>query len=133
MRSNYLIACIAVFCFIAISSQQAVGGYQKLTPKQVLNNPAAKGALNFGADAIIDKLIATKKIPKDKYKITEILYAARQIVAGTNYKFEVVIVSDRYKINAEYVVFRNLRGKYSLTSSDYKIKKIAKHDDDDDC
>jgi len=116
---------MAVFCLVALSSQtkDKVGGYQRLTPKQVLNSPNAKGALEFGADAIISKLIADRKIPKDHYKIIEILYAARQVVAGTNYKFEVVIASDKYKIHAEYVVFRSFKGKYSLTSSDYKIKK----------
>ena len=91
MRTNYLIVCLAVFCFISFSSQQILGGYTRLTPKQVYKSDAAKGALKFGFDKIIAKLIDECKIPKHDYEIEKILYAASQLVKGTNYKFKVLI------------------------------------------
>ena len=126
MRTSHLIACIAIFCFVALSTQNKVGEYERLTPKQVYKDDAAKAALNFGADKIIEKLIALKKIPKHDYHIEKILYAARQVVAGINYKFKVVIENKEIQIIAEYVVFRDYKGKYSLSSSDYKIEKERK-------
>ena len=125
MKQSYLLACMAIFCLVAFSSQQ-VGGYTRLTPKQVYKSDAARGALKFGADKVLAKLIYEGKIPKHHYEITKILYAASQVIAGTNYKFKVLIENDYVEIIAEYVVFRNLKGKYSLVSSDYEIKKDKK-------
>jgi len=129
MKQSYLLACMAIFCLVAFSSQQ-VGGYTRLTPKQVYKSDAARGALKFGADKVLAKLIYEGKIPKHHYEITKILYAASQVVAGTNYKFKVLIENDYVEIIAEYVVFRNLKGKYSLVSSDYEIKKDKKDEYD---
>lgn len=129
MKTSHLLACITVFCFVALSSQQ-YGGYKELTPKEVYKKDAAKGALKFGADAIIAKLIKQNKIPKGDYKIEKILYADQQVVEGINYKFKVIIADDCIEIIAEYAVFRNLKGKYSLTSSDYHIKKDKKEKKD---
>ena len=67
MKATHLIVCITVFCFIALSSQQNVGGYKKLSPKQVYKNSAARKALNVGAQKVVQKAIEENKIPKGKY------------------------------------------------------------------
>ena len=123
MKSIYLILFFAFVCF---SSQSAVGGYQKLDPERVYKDAAAKEALNFGAKALIVKAIYTNKIPNDgKYDVRKVISAAKQIVAGTNYKFEVKIENAKRtaEIYAKYIVFQNIEGEYSLISSFFQVKK----------
>ena len=89
-----------------------------MTPKQVYTNPNAKGALNYGADFIVAKIIGASDISYSTYSVSEIIKAEKKIVAGTNYKFEVEISNESETVlfKAKYVVFRNLKGNYSIKS-----------------
>ena len=134
MKSNYLFACIAVFCLVALSSQTKPkpGGYSRLTPKYLYKDDYCIGALEYGSSQIIQKAIKAGEIHqyhKDyKFKVTEIIYAARQRVSGYNYKYEVKMVDEKryYEIHATFVVFRNLKGTHYLSESSHKMKRNYK-------
>ena len=139
MKSNYLFACIAVFCLVALSSQTKPkpGGYTRLTPKYVYKDDYCRGALEYGSSQIIQKAIKAGEIyqyHKDyKFKVTEIIYAARQKVSGYNYKYEVKIVDEKkyYEIHSTFIVFRNLKGIHYLSESSHKVKRNYKDDKKD--
>jgi len=123
MKSSYVLACVALFCFVALSSQQTTTGYISLSSQQVYLDIPTRGALEYGFLKIIHNLTKAEKIPKDKYQIFKIITAARQIVDGTDYKFKIEIENEKgtRKITSSYTVHRTLKGMYSLRSSDNKI------------
>ena len=95
----------------AQTAEQIVGGYNKadIADREVV------AAANFAVKAEAKKQTAS-------FKLVAVNNAARQVVAGMNYQVCLSVErSDRRKKAvvpqvAQVVVYRNLKGKYSLTS-----------------
>jgi len=117
MKSSFLLAFLALFCFFNFSSQQLAGGFTPMTVDEVEENPNAEEALQFGANYVIAKLISKSVIPSgDAYSVSKIISAAQQVVAGVNYQFEAGISNEEGSMNfsAVYVVFRDLKGNQEV-------------------
>ncbi len=124
MRSSIFLLCLALFgCLFSLSLGQTAGGYKRLSAAQVRADKNALGALNYGAKIIAADAIKNHRVPDFKYKATEIYEAKVQVVAGRNYVFNADIsnYSGSTVINADYKVYQNLNGKYSLVSQTYQV------------
>jgi len=128
MKSSLFLICIALFgCIFSLSfaakATGVAGGYTRLTSAQVRADKSALGALNYGAKIIAADAIKNHRVPYFKYQATDIYEAKVQVVAGRNYVFNADISNARGStiINADYQVFQNLNGKYSLVSQTYQV------------
>ena len=125
MRSSIFLICLALFgCLFTLSLGAPIaGGFKRLTSAQVRADKNALGALNYGAKIIASDAIKNHRVPDFKYKATDIYVAKVQVVAGRNYVFNADIsnASGSTIINADYEVYQNLNGKYSLVSQTYQV------------
>jgi len=128
MKSSVFLLCLALFgCIFSLSfaakANSVPGGYTKLTAAQVRLDKNALGALNFGAKIIAADAIKNHRVPNFKFHVSDIYDAKVQVVAGRNYVFNADL--SNYKgstiMNADYQVFQNLNGKYSLVSQTYQV------------
>ena len=121
-----LAAVILVFAFVSdgFSQRVVLGGYKKIAK----SDTGAAAAADFAVEA------QAKKKKNATIELVEIEKAESQVVAGTNYRLCLKVTTSGEKgeadvtITVQVVVFKNLKGAYSLTS--WKEDDCA--DDDDD-
>ncbi len=123
LRSKLLLSTLAVILTAAFSAQaQKVGGYKEISKTAA----AARSAAIFAVGAEAQKNNAT-------IELNSVLQAESQVVAGMNYRLCLKVTTSGAKdeadviITVRVVVYRDLKGKYSLTS----WKEEACGDDDD--
>lgn len=97
-----------LFGFAGKTPAQIAGGYNATDAKSADVNLAARFAVTK----------ESKKFGK-KLKFVSVSQAARQVVAGTNYKVCLKVRDGRKTRTATAVVYQNLKQKYSLTSWDW--------------
>ncbi len=112
MRKLNLLLPLFVFCFIAIGAQtakaQIAGGYGSVDTK----DPQVRAAARYAV------AVENKKIRSGVVFIL-LVKAEQQVVAGMNYKMCLKVRNGKRIRYATAVVYRDLKGKRSLTSWDW--------------
>lgn len=104
--------CVVFGCAVSVFGQIKAGGYKTAS----ISDAGVKAAADFA--------IATKAAEFDQdLTLDSILKAETQVVAGTNYRLCLQITApsdtegdDDITINIKTVIYRNLKGKYKMTS-----------------
>lgn len=106
-------AAFFVFGSVQANAQTTpvVGGYQKADKA----NTDVKAAVDFAV-----------KEQGEAFRLVKIAKAEQQVVAGTNYRVKLKVAEkagdkeSKYTVNA--VIYRDLQGKYSVTSWEKAVK-----------
>jgi len=116
-------------------NQTTSDGYTILSADQLAQDSIAQAALQYGANALIQKGISQNKIPaaNPNYTITNILFAAaKKQVIGTSYKFTVNMTNADYvHVDTNLTVFYRYSTKayslngYSFRSYNYSSKALS--------
>jgi hypothetical protein len=105
------IALAAILVLMFTASAQKVGGYKTIAK----TDAGARAAAEFAVDAQAERKNLT-------IELVSIEKAESQVVAGTNYRLCLKITTSGAEdeadvtITVRVIVFRNLKGVYSLTS-----------------
>jgi len=101
----------AMFILISTASAQKVGGYKQSSK----TDAGARAAAEFAVDAQAERKNLT-------IELVAVEKAETQVVAGTNFRLCLKITTSGAEdeadvtITVKVVVYRNLKGEYSLTS-----------------
>ena len=106
-----ILSCVTVLIMTLSSSAQKVGGYKTISRSDAGATAAAEYAVDAQAEkkGLTIELVAVEK-------------AESQVVAGTNFRLCLKIITSGaddeadVTITVKVIVFRNLKGEYSLTS-----------------
>ncbi|MEP6945600.1 MAG: cystatin domain-containing protein [Acidobacteriota bacterium] len=106
-RISLIISALAVtLTFVIAGSAQMVGGYKQIAKTDADAHAAAVFAV--GAEGQKDGL---------SIELMSVQQAERQVVAGTNYRLCLsVTAGSEASMTVRTVVYRDLKGKYKLTS-----------------
>lgn len=110
MKNHRLIGIVAVFLFIISfsgksSAQEITGGYGTADK----NSSEVRSAARF---AVAKKDKQTRRV----IKFSSVTEAQAQVVSGLNYKICLKVRDGKKSRRATAIVYKNLRGRYSLTS-----------------
>ena len=117
MKFYLLILSLALY---QIVSAQTPGGWSLVPEDEVDSSPAIQHALTFGVSHVIEEGVHKGDLPNADYDITEIFLVLRQVVNGLNYRFEVLIESEKGDIfRVKCDVYSPPAGELSLTQYKY--------------
>ncbi len=112
MQKLNLLLPLIVFCFLAIGAQaakaQIAGGYGSVDTK----DPQVKAAARYAVT------VENRKV-RSGVVLLSLVKAEQQVVAGMNYKLCLKVRNGKRVRYATAVVYRDLKGKRSLTSWDW--------------
>lgn len=106
-----------------VVSSQVPGEYTALTPDEYENNQEILNLMNFGGEHVTNQAMKDKTLPNTNFVVKTIYSVERQVVEGTNYRFDVDFTGchGQWTVRANYVVFQSLTDSHEVTDSNIEI------------
>ena len=96
-------------CSFSYAANTIAGGSTPISADEIKANADYSSFADFGAQAVVAQALEEKKLSSDKdaYRVLTINSLSKQVLRGTNYKYDVQIVNSdgSIVINTQFVVY----------------------------
>ena len=116
---------IIFFALLAIAYSQLhnLGSYNEIARAEIDSSVALKNILDFGTQEFIKKASQELQLTSPQFTQTKVESAYRQVVAGMNYKFNVVYTDANGKTWPVTLVVYTVPWENKMELTSYEIKK----------